>query len=253
MPFIGCEAESYRNYVMWRPMNLTRCRPESESCPEIYAIPSNGGNQPIAPSSEELEIQVQTELEGESFPEYNRLLNYLYEPENYPDPRITQKTVNEEKRACDRGTPLFENPSGNSPGPFTKKEELEFTVTNRPEGVEPTPVYLRWGKTDWRPSRPEFLGTPYLDDWGGWGWRHIAAKHGWSSLDLEETELALTAGTPQATSKKGKFVYEVPDATSGKGEVTCARRVVVDFDIGETEEVEDPAPRGIVTSFNVVK
>jgi hypothetical protein len=89
-----------------------------------------------------------------------------------------------------------------------------------------------------------------MDLWDGWGWRHIQAKHGWNGLDREETELALD--TPQIPVERpgGKWLYSVVDPEPGLEGVKCERRMVVKFEKGKEE---DPAPLGIVTSFNAVK
>ncbi|HEY4778875.1 MAG TPA: hypothetical protein VIH47_04705 [Solirubrobacterales bacterium] len=245
----GCKPELFRHYVLWKPFEAVQCGKAGVSCPGIEPVLYEGEGQPTAPTAEALRESLKEALESGEYPEYNRLYNFEQEPENYPDPRITEKKVDDKERRCDRGTPSFENPGGNeSPEPFAKKEESAFSVTTRPEGYE-APVYLRWGTTYWKPGREGFEGTPFVDDWGGWGWRHVIAKHGWSALDREETEVALDIGTPQPTAKEGKYVYEAPDVEPGSGGAECIRKVVVDFETGE----EDPAPRGIVTSYNVVK
>lgn len=171
--------------------------------------------------------------------------------EYFPAQTATEKKVDDEERRCDRGTgPTFYNLDGNQgPEPFEVKEPTAFTVTDLPPGVEsPSPVYLRWGETSWlgeKLEEPEFM-----DLWGGWGWRHVQAKHGWNTLDREETALALL--TPQEPVKRGggKWRYSGIDPQRGTGGVECERRVVVQFEKGKEA---DPAPLGIVTSFNVVK
>lgn len=120
------------------------------------------------------------------------------------------------------------------------------------EGVEPESVYLRWGKTDWEPSRESFKGEAMLDLWGGWGYRHILAKHGWSALDREETEAALINDVAPIQEPNGLWKYESFDPTAGLEGVECVRTVLVDFEKGEEGGVPDPAPRGIVTSYNQV-
>ncbi|HEV7483494.1 MAG TPA: hypothetical protein VGO13_10390 [Solirubrobacterales bacterium] len=162
--------------------------------------------------------------------------------------RITEE---KEDHRCDRAPgATYEDPGGNeTPEPFESKIEAPFTVTTRPEGFGSTEVFLRWGTSYWKPGIKEFEGIPYIDLWGGWGYRHILAKHGWSALDREETELALTTALPTPTGKESKFVYSAPDTDKGAGGVECIRHVVVDFESGGG----DPSPRGIVTSFNGVK
>jgi hypothetical protein len=248
LPGSGCGITKYRNYVLWKPLEVVRCDEGAVTCPGIEPVPYEGEGQPTASSAEALRKSLKEALEGSAYPELNRLYNSEQEPENYPDPRITKER---EDHRCDRAPgATYEDPGGNeTPGPFEKKIEASFTVTTPPEGFGSTEVFLRWGTTYWRPGVNEFEGIPYIDLWGGWGYRHILAKHGWSALDREETESALIAGLPVPTDKESKFVYSTPDIDKGAGGVECIRHVVVDFGAREG----DPSPRGIVTSFNGVK
>jgi hypothetical protein len=243
----GCVPKEARWYVLWKPLTeMAKC--SGTICTGIEAKSYSGAGQPSLPTTKQLEERTQTQLKSAEYPVLNRFLNYLAEPENFPDPRVTKKKVDEEERRCDRGTPQFENAGGNlSPEPFAKEDEAEFSVASRPEGFESTPVYLRWGTTSWIPGKAGFSETPYLDLWSGWGYRHIAAKHGWNAVDREETELTLSTGTPVETGA-GNWLYTTTAIPTGVGGVECERRVVVDFRTREG----DPAPRGIVTSFNTV-
>lgn len=143
-------------------------------------------------------------------------------------------------------------PEGNeSPPPEARKEEEAFTVTSRPEGFSATPVYLRWGSTFWEPGTEKFQEeerTPFLDLWGGWGWRHVAAKHGWNPLDRFETEVALAEAREPRKTKGGWEYTATTGIEKGVGGVKCERHVIVDYrPIFETE-----IPRGIVSSYNSV-
>ena len=103
------------------------------------------------------------------------------------------------------------------------------------------------GETYWRPGKFPDTEPKYLDDWPGWGYRHIAAKHGWNEgSDLMETEQALAEGHPDPQGGT-KYLYAIPVAP-GAGGVNCVRNVVVDLEADGSE----PRPRGIVTSFNSV-
>jgi hypothetical protein len=248
-PFCG----EYRPYVLYKPLAPIKC--EVGTCEGIETVPYEGAGQPTAPTPEALRESLKEALESGEYPGYNRLYNFEHEPENLPDPLITK---DQEDHRCDRSPgPSYENTGGNmSPEPFAQKIETPFTITNLPKGYEEAPpVYLRWGEASWRPGKPKFEGIPYLDLWDGWGYRHIVAKHGWSALDLEETELALADGVPTRTEKESQFVYSTPEIAKGIGGVECIRHVVVDFEAGEDPKTKepDPAPRGIVTSYNEVK
>jgi hypothetical protein len=247
-----CEETEYRHYVLFRPLVLTDCSNE-EDCPGIEPVEVGGfweKFQPYPPSAEALPLKIQEELETANYPLYNRFANYLADPHNFPDPRVTKLTIKDKDRRCDRGTPAFENPDQNiSPEPFTKKIETPFTITKRPEGFGGTNIYLHWGTTQWEPGKEGFEEEASLDLWSGWGYRHIVAKHGWNATDLEETQLALVDDLTPVNTKGSNWRYETPEISTGKEGVGCNRVVIVDYVAGEG----DPRPRGIVTSFNEVK
>jgi hypothetical protein len=202
------------------------------------------GDWPDEPTSmEELGTRVEDVIESDELPLANAHFAHALEPENFPDPRITDE---EEDHRCDRAPASYMNPGGNvSPEPFAKHIATPFTITNRPFGYASVDVYLHEGETHWIPGRNPETSPWHIDEWGGWGYRHILAKHGWGATDLEETQLALTNATP-VQQKGTNYLYSLPLKTGGDGGVGCIRQVVVDFEAG----LEDPRPRGIVTSFN---
>jgi hypothetical protein len=159
-------------------------------------------------------------------------------------------TQEEEDHRCDRAPgATYENPGGNDdPDPFTKYLDDAFAVTTYPAGYEGSDVYLHYGTTYWVPGGNPAQTPWYLDDWGGWGYRHILAKHGWSELDQQETEEALVDDADPSQTPNGNWDYETPLSTPGQGGVSCTRTVIVDFRTGNG----DPGPRGVVTSFNKV-
>jgi hypothetical protein len=163
----------------------------------------------------------------------------------YPDPYVTNTSEN---HACDRSSgPTYENPGGNADR-FAFHLATPFAITHRPPGHETTAIYLHKGTAHWSPSIDPSAEVT-VDNWGGWGWRHIQAKHGWSQADLAETEFALTSAEPVFNPASGNWRYSVP-VDPGKNGVPCTRNVVVDFE--QNTEMGDPRPRGIVTSFNSV-
>jgi hypothetical protein len=198
-------------------------------------------------SQAELEDRVRDALDSGSADYFQAWDAFQLDPENYPDPR---KTDEEEDHRCDR-TPgaTYENPLGSiDPEPFAPYVLSSFYVPERPTGTEEVDVFLRYGETFWVPGRYPETTPQYIDDWGGWGYRHIKAKHGWSNLDQEETETALLDPAPEL-QPSGNWLYESPVLpTPGSGGVGCFRQVALDFEPGPN----DPAARGIVTSFNVV-
>jgi hypothetical protein len=184
--------------------------------------------------------QAEADADGDSEPNYEYL----------PAPMATEKKVDDEERRCDRGTATFTNLGGNeSPEPFAPFEPTPFTITSLPPGVEsPSPVYLRWGEAEWQGEQRDEQQN--MDVWGGWGYRHIAAKHGWDVLDREETEAALAR--PQTPDPAGGLKWEYRAPVESAGSTKCVRVVFVQFENGENRAGKDPAPRGIATSYNEV-
>jgi hypothetical protein len=240
-----CGIHQYQNYVLFKPGIPVECGVVRD-CSGITPVNYNGANQPAVPTAQQLQDRTLTELESGNYPLTNAFINHMEDPENYPDPRVTRT---KQDHRCDRSTPTYFNPdTGSAHAPFDPYYPWTFAVTNRPPGYDLTDVYLRYGTTDWGPT-VDPTRTPFArDDWLGWGWRKIAAKHGWSELDRSETQLALTEAAPvPAPDDSGNWDYILP-VDPGAGGVSCERIVAVDFRTGDG----DPAPRGIVTSFNAV-
>jgi hypothetical protein len=247
IPATACGISRYRNYVLFKPGIPVECGLVGD-CTGINPVSYGGSNQPTMPTAQQLQDRTQSELNTTNYPVVNDFLNYQEDPRDFPNPLVTKTNW---KHACDRSPgAAFMNPDMNlnPDDPFAKYYDTPFSVTNRPAGYETTDVYLRWGSTFWWPGvDPSHLpGGPYVDDWGGWGYRHIKAKHGWSDADLQETEDALVAAVPfQDPNHPDNWDYVLP-VSPGVGGVSCARWVAVDFNPGSGE------PRGIVTSFNKV-
>jgi hypothetical protein len=86
------------------------------------------------------------------------------------------------------------------------------------------------------------------DDWGGWGYRHIAAKHGWGPEDVDGTlqTLASPVTTVQVSASRRRF-FGINYRQRG---AFCRRVVVVEYERGtDSEGNPDPEPIHIVTSF----
>ena len=224
-------------YLTWPDIDaLSRRIPYDGESPYDYYLP------PVeeAPLLGDVEEAIKDEVNGdEKIQESDR---HEKHPERFPDP-VIPKTATKVDHSCDRTPgPNYENPFGGGE-PFDRKKETPFYVKNR-EGFEDA-VYLHWGQTRWEPALEGWSGERRnIDEWDGFGYRHIVAKHGWGSLDLTETEEALAKATPTEGGVPDEWVYDWPVSGS------CTRRVVVDFEPGKIGEIEDPEGRGIVTSFN---
>lgn len=86
----------------------------------------------------------------------------------------------------------------------------------------------------------------YLDNWDGWGYRKIQAKHGWGPSDAAATRETLL--TPWKTSKQeepaGSTSLRFTGFEYSRGGALCRRVVVVEFGSADSE-----VPKGIITSF----
>jgi hypothetical protein len=80
-------------------------------------------------------------------------------------------------------------------------------------------------------------------DWGGWGYRKIAAMHGWGPTDLFQTSQALI--NPAATKDLGGGSKEFTGPTFSLNGHLCVRRVVVRF----SQSYPNRPPRGIINSY----
>ena len=82
-------------------------------------------------------------------------------------------------------------------------------------------------------------------EWAGWGWRHVAAKHGWGASDITATTAALK-NPPVRNPTKGTLEY-VGAQYRRNGEL-CVRRVAVADQPGPV----DPIEKGIITSYGAL-
>ncbi|MCB0866064.1 MAG: hypothetical protein KDB58_10150 [Solirubrobacterales bacterium] len=219
---------------------------ETLGVPNLFSSGAASYSPSAATSRSTVESRLESALGTGEFSQAAAWFAFQEDPERYPDPRVTRL---QEDHRCDRSPgPSYSNPAGNAdPAPFDVRDASPYTVTDVPEGLDHSGVRLRYGTTWWGPGRVEMQPEEQaVDDWRGWGYRHIRSKHGWSLLDEQETRLALLT-SPAEDQGSGKYIYKLA-VSSGTGGVGCERRVVVDFVQGP----DDPAPRGIVTSFNAV-
>jgi hypothetical protein len=109
-------------------------------------------------------------------------------------------------------------------------------ATGRPAGfADAASPYLRWGTTR--------VGGQHIDDWSGWGWRHIVAKHGWSEEDEAATRQALEFSVTTTLSRAGAMWYAGIEYE--RNGAICQRLVLVDYNV----DAESGEPVGVRTSF----
>jgi hypothetical protein len=183
----------------------------------------------------QLEDRVRSALESGNYPMAEAWWAHQLDPVNYPDPTATE---NEDHR-CDLSRPAYKNPGGSvDPSPHSLKVAAPFPTSGRPSGAYGAPdPYLRWGETKWAGS--------YIDNWSGWGWRHIQAKHGWSAADEAATREALL--TPAFTVEQTGTSMRYYGANYEQNGVVCRRRVVVEYGVYDGDP--EGSPKGIITSY----
>jgi hypothetical protein len=186
-------------------------------------------------SATALQARAQQALDSGAFPMAEAWYAHQLEPENYPDPTTTENW----DHSCDATQPAYKNPGGSTdPEPHTEKLAIPFETQIRPSGAGSAPdPYLRWGLTTWDGS--------FIDNWGGWGWRHIQAKHGWSTTDETETRAALLG--PASTFEQNPTSMAYTGQQFTRNGALCERKVVVEY--GEGPFDPPGKPKGIITSY----
>jgi hypothetical protein len=107
-------------------------------------------------------------------------------------------------------------------------------------------VHLRWGATLQTSRIDKSTGRPVL--WDGWGFRHIAAKHGWNADDIAQTQAALLLLPTPAGWAGGKYYWGPPRRV---GSFVCVRKVVVDTNTFTMPDGSGELAKGIVTSYDI--
>jgi hypothetical protein len=240
---IDCGAVTGQYVVPFQPLLLKRAEPYDPSNPAHNPTAGTFGPEIYDPPQTGTELRGRIETELEANLDYGLLIRWYqhqFDPENYPDPTTTEG----EDHRCDLGAPTYENPDGSTnPAPHAHKISIPFAVSVRPSGAQGDPEpYLRFGKANWQDRSP---ATSYIDDWDGWGWRHIRAKHGWSPADEAATRQTLMA--PAHTAEQMATSMRYIGAEYEQHGAVCERWVVVEYGVHES----DPpgAPKGIITSY----
>jgi hypothetical protein len=174
---------------------------------------------PTDPGYSTTETRTRTQLESGDYPALTQKLEYeLGVPEvcDPVDPNVCNQptTLREQERKCE-----VSDPTGQDPDPSTPTDQFAaaqyatvtpFTRTDTNGQSVTTALKVGW------------TGPSIITEWKGWGWRHVAAKHGWGPADIAATQAALL-DTP--TLSNGRFQYTGPDYSQNG--VICQRRVVV--------------------------
>lgn len=176
---------------------------------------------------------------GESKPVGSRI-DVAENPDPLPVAQVASSDTDEDDDGCDLGAT-----KGTDPGPG--HDPFSSYIGSYTDPTDPTnfltiddgPTYLLWGTT---------IGPT----WGGWGFRHIYAKHGFGPDDVAATRAALAAPlgppTPSAgTEAVDRWVYVGLDLYFSASGAPCRRLVVVER--GKIEADQTPDQTGIWTSY----
>jgi hypothetical protein len=181
-----------------------------------------------------LQQQLEDALNSGLAPQLSQALDNRADPAHEVDPNVPE-TDNLNNHRCDVSTPAYENPDWAEEDPVSLKEPDPFVTTGRPSGATNAPdPYLRWGESEWQG------GT--WDNWDGYGYRHISAKHGWSEADRTATVNALALPFETDPQSATRMAYKGVEYT--KNGAICQRKVIVSYN-----DVAPGKPLGIITSF----
>lgn len=124
--------------------------------------------------------------------------------------------------------------------PWTVKQS--FTRLDKSGTVKT--VALLWGEV--------LLPIPNNRKYAGFGYRKIAARHGWTTADVAATQSALASApvevVPAGATTQERQVYSGPEYIAGPGAPPnshCRRTVVVET----PKRASEPKARGIITSY----
>jgi hypothetical protein len=186
--------------------------------------------------------RIRSELESDNYPTLNQKYEYELGTPNACDPvepfvcNPPERTSVEDQRKCelgDRGTHQDPDPTRtiekNDPALYERHQT--FAAKGIDGGEWFPDLYKGW--TD------EHAGA---DGWGGWGWRHIDAKHGWRQADIDATAQALQSTPIRQDNGALRYV----GAQYEQNGALCERWVIV-WDTRRDDD--EPQPPGIVTSF----
>lgn len=168
------------------------------------------------------------------------------DPSPLPSPQpAADNTDNDDNNPCDLT-------GGQQADPATQGQtEFQPYIGNPDDSNDPTNFQVTGGS-------PTFLlwGTTSADsDWGGWGFRHIYAKHGFGPADVTATRQALLAPVSVVDSTApgavDRHVYSGLIYWQGARKTIPCRRVVV-VERGRIDPVNQPSDQdqtGIWTSY----
>jgi hypothetical protein len=155
-----------------------------------------------------------------------------------PDPLPDPSDLGDPEGECEPSTgeyPVSAPPNDPTPEPFDVINDESLVERAAFPSLKGNTV-LRWGEVtlDMRLEYPRYPG---------WGYQHIKAKHGWSSVDERSTRAALL--TSAYPNRRWAEAWDFIGPAYTQGRMLCTREVTVNFAV----QGEEPQPRGIVTSY----
>ena len=200
---------------------------------EDYSTQAYGRETPDwtdKPSTQtQAEQRTRDALHSGDYPDLNEWYDFLLERDGSCDPYVPEPcgdTARRSDKACDLNNGLNDDPARGS-----DRFAVHTPMTRKHDDGSIVSTALRYGHT-------------WNDDgrWKGWGFRHVAAEHGWGPDEQAATELALSL-PPTLVVGGGTYEYTGPEYQ--RNGAVCVRRVVV----RTSEESDEPAPREIITSY----
>jgi|GEM_PF-5908190 len=188
---------------------------------------------PADPGLTTTATRTRAELESGRYPVLNQKLGYELRVPGTCDPVdpnvCVQPDSGEDNRKCDLSTAAAADPATDvsidlfSPGQYTVVNGFDRRTSNG--DLVSTALKIGWTKAP---------------NWPGWGWWHIAARHGWTSDDVAATAAALLT----VPVYDGGWKYR--GAEYERNGAICQRVVLVG---AEKVDPDEPSPKEIITSY----
>jgi hypothetical protein len=192
---------------------------------------------PTDPGLPTTTTRTRNELESPRYPLLNQKIEFeLGVPEACDpiEPEICnqRQTSQQNHERCNLSTP-----DGSDPNPNVSTDQYApaqyavvtpFTRTTTTGGEAATALKVGWTRSS------------STKGWIGWGWRHVAAKHGWTQADISATQVALQ----NFVGIDGGLIYRGPENV--RNGAICQRKVVVAPE--KSDDALEPSPKEIITS-----
>ncbi|HMJ34426.1 MAG TPA: hypothetical protein VK501_10960 [Baekduia sp.] len=200
---------------------------------KTYAAPPDPGTTVVA-------TRTRNGLESGAYPTLERQLEFELGEPNVCDPVdrnvCNPPTTDEDgQRRCELSTPDDTDPDQTVSTAFNHPAQYRvvtpFTRTTEDGGQTDTALKVGWTA----PSAKK--------GWKGWGWRHVAAKHGWGPDDIVATQIALQS----VPTRQSNGTLEYLGIEYEKNGAICTRVVIV---ADETlADLGEPEAKAIITSY----